>query len=101
MNTVFPASLAPTGTIRRLPTFPKCTGSLLWQTGQILMVVSTMHSGHVAAPLRPSAAKAGGSAPPNPVRSRSTGSGSGAQRLPLGLVRPAHRNQVCRCEISS
>ena len=101
MKTVFPASLAPTGTIRRLPTFPKCTGSLLWQTGQMLMVVSTAHSGQVAAPLRPSAAKAGGSAPPNPVRSRSTGSGSGAQRWPAGLIRLAHRNQVCRCEISS
>ena len=37
MNTVLPASLAPTGTIRWLPTLPKCTGSRLWQSGQTLV----------------------------------------------------------------
>ena len=101
MKTVLPASFAPTGTIRRLPTFPKCTGSRLWQTGQILMLVSPAQSGHVACAPAASAAKAGGNAPLNPVRSRSTGSTSAAQRFPLRLIRPVHRNQPPLREISS
>ena len=101
MNTVLPASLAPTGTIRRLGTFPKCTGSRLWQTGQILIVLSPRTAGISAALCRPSAAKAGGSAPVKPVRSRSTGSTARAQRWPDRLIRPVHRNQICRAEISS
>ncbi len=106
MNTVLPASLAPTGTIRRLGTFPKCTGRRLWQTGQIRIVVSSPHSGQDAgpgrlSPGRPSPGKGGGRAPVKPVRARSTGSASGAQRRPDRLIRPAHRNQICRAEISS
>ena len=92
MNTVLPDSFAPTSAIRRLGTFPKWTGSRLWQPGQILVVLSAPHRGHGAELRRPSAAKAGGSAPAHPVRSRSTGSTSGAQRRPDRPIRPAHRN---------
>ncbi len=101
MNTVFPASLAPTGTISRLDTFPNCTGSRLWQTGQILIVVSSPQPGQGAEFCRPSPPNGGGSASVRPVRSRSTGSTCGAQRRPDRLIRPAHRNQSCRAEVSS
>ena len=85
MNTVLPDCFAPTSAIRRLRIFPKCTGSWLWQAGQILVVVSAPHRGQAAEASRPSAAKAGGSAPLNPVRSRSTSSISGSQRWPSRL----------------
>ncbi len=95
MKTVLPDSFAPASTIRRLRTFPKCTGSWLWQAGQTLVVVSAPHRGHAAEASRPSAAKVGGSAPLNPVRLRSTSSISGSQRRPSRLIRPAHRNRIC------
>jgi hypothetical protein len=49
----------------------------------------------VAEVSRPLAAKAGGSAPLNPVRLRSTSSISGSQRRPSRLIRPMHRNRIC------
>ena len=101
MNTLLPASLAPTGTISWLPTLPKCTGSRWRQTGQMVMPVSPSHVGQVAVFLRWPTAKAGGTAPVNPAWSRSTGSTSPGQRVPFGLIRPVHRNQACSPEISS
>ena len=101
MNTDLPASLAPTGTIRRLGSFPKCTGSRLWQTGQTLIVLSTPHAGQLAALSRPSAVKGGGSAPEKPVWSRSSPSTATGQRLPSRLSWPVHRNWISASEISS
>jgi len=43
---------------------------------------------------RPLAAKAGGSAPLNPVRLRSTSSISGSQCRPSRLIRPVHRSRI-------
>jgi hypothetical protein len=95
-NTVLPDSFAPTSAISRLRTLPKCTGSWLWQAGQILVVLASPHRGQSAADIRPSAVNTGGSAPPNPVRSLSTSSISGLQRRPRLLVRPVHRNMISR-----
>ena len=94
MKTVLPDCFAPASTIRRLRTFPKCTGSWLWQAGQTLVVVPAPHRGQGAEASRPLAAKVGGSAPLNPVRPRSTSSISGSQCRPSRLIRPVHRNRI-------
>src|SRR5262249_16324625 len=96
MYTVLPDSFAPTSAIRRLRTFPKWTGNWWWQAGQILVVLSAWQVGHLAARSRPSAAKAGGRAPPNPGRPRYRVWITGSQRLPSGPIRPEHRNAISR-----
>ena len=101
MKTVLPASFAPTGTIRWLPTCPKCTGRRLWQTGQTLMLVSPAHCGHSAAPRPPWRGEGRRQCPgePGPVTQRRVGRRGAA--LAVALSRPVQRNQGCRREISS
>ena len=95
MKMVLPDCFAPTSAIMRLGTFPKCTGSWLWQAGQIRVLVSAPQRGHSAEVWRPSAANVGGSAPVYPMRSRSTSSITGSQRLFCRLSSPEQRNWIC------